>query len=87
MRVIFTYFVGCIFALAMKIYFVVIVTLEPGDKITALLQNQAYVVFIVNLIVTGGIIYLGIWTYRSFGRGVMSVIRKANDDMVKAAFL
>ena len=81
------YFVGCFVTLAIKVYFVVVVTMEPGRSMSALLKNQAYVVFVVNLIVLGGIFYLGVWTYRSFGNGVMSIIRKANDDVVKEVFL
>lgn len=70
-----------------KGFFVVIVTLHPGSDIANLLINQMYVVFIVDTIVIGGIIHLGIWTYRSFGIGAMSVIRRANDDVIKDAFL
>ena len=87
MRVIYAYFLGCIFGLAIKVFFIVVVSVEPGQGISPLLKNQAYVVFAVNLIVLGGIFYLGVWTYRSFGKGVMSIIRKANDDVVKEVFL
>jgi hypothetical protein len=76
-----------IVALAVKVFFVVVLALEPGDSIMALLVNQAYVVLVGDLVVISAICYLGWWTYRSFGVGAMSIIRKTNDDEVKLAFI
>lgn len=76
-----------LFTLSIKVYFVIILTLKPGDDMKNLLINQCYVVFIGNFLVYIAILYLGYWTHKSFGIGAMSIIRRTNDDAVKAPFI
>lgn len=81
------YFFGMILTVLAKVYLLTIVTIQPGKSFTRLLIEQDYIVFVGDLFVKAGIIYLGIWTYKSFGIGAMSVIRKANEDSVRLPFI
>jgi hypothetical protein len=74
-------------SLLIKVYFLVIVTIQPGKSIMKLLIEQDYVVFVGDVIVNGGIIYLGYHTHKSFGIGVMKMIRTESEDASKMPFI
>jgi hypothetical protein len=76
-----------VFTLGVKVFFVIVLSLQPGESMKNLLVNQCYVVFIGNFLVYIAILYLGYWTHKSFGIGAMSIIRKTNDDAIKAPFI
>ena len=73
--------------LMIKIFIVYVLTIQPGDSISQSLMTQAVIVFVGDLIVVGSIFYLGWWTYKSFGLGAMSAIRKAKDGEIKLSFI
>ncbi|OMJ86360.1 hypothetical protein SteCoe_12148 [Stentor coeruleus] len=85
--IIIVYFIGMAITLIIKVLFVVILGLKPGDSLQKLVIDQCYVVLIGDVMVNSGIIYLGFWAYRSFGIGAISIIRKANDDQIKMSLI
>jgi hypothetical protein len=81
------FFIGLAITFIIKVFLVVVIGLKPGEDLQKLVIDQCYVVLVGDIIVNSGIIYLGFWTYRSFGIGAMSVIRKANDDQIKMSLI
>ena len=59
----------------------------PGGHIYFVLLDQAVVIFVINLMLSAGNIYLGVRNLKKFGTGIKSIIRQTNDDLFKAAFI
>lgn len=81
------YFIMMVGSFLIKVFLVITLTYEPGKDIEKLLVEQSYVVFIANVLVNAATLYLGYWTFKYFGIGAMSIIRRTSDDAVRAPFI
>jgi hypothetical protein len=59
----------------------------PGGDIEFILLQQLYAMLVAGFVISSGSMYLGVKNYKNFGTGINSIIKKTNDDAIKAAFL